>query len=86
MQLQSVPIVDNLCIMVTRFEKSSKLRNGQEYMLLWRVANDLGWRVVEKAIALDAKALARIEKYALANRKKPAVLKWVDSKLAELAK
>lgn len=70
--------------MVTRIDKSSKTRNGAEYLLLWRIAKDLGRRVVDRAIDNDLKALARIEKYAYAGRKKPAVVRWVNSKLKQI--
>jgi len=71
--------------MVTRFEKSSKLRNGQEYMLLWRVAKDLGQRTVDLALAGNVRALARIERYAFDGKKKPAVARWVNKQLKRIA-
>ncbi len=71
--------------MVTRIDKSSKTRFGAEYILLWRVAKEVGQAVVDRAINNDLKALARIEKYAYEGRKKPAVIRWVNSKLKEIA-
>ena len=82
--MQSALIVDNINIMVTRMDKSSKTRFGAEYMLLWRVAKDLGQGTVDRAINGDIKALARIENYAYQGRKKPAVVRWVTKQTKKL--
>jgi hypothetical protein len=76
--LQTVLIAYTLgFIMVTRLDKSSKSRFGQEYMLLWRVSRELGWKVIDRALNGDESALARIEKFAWKGRKKPALVRWV---------
>lgn len=64
-------------IMVTRIDKSSKTRCGREYLLLWRIARDLGQRIVDGAINGNAKAIERIETYAYQGRKRPAVVRWL---------
>jgi hypothetical protein len=64
--------------MVTRLEKSSKLRTP-EYMLLYRLEQVLGPRVINRALAGDERALQRIEDFAWRGRKKPALVRWVKS-------
>jgi hypothetical protein len=72
--------------MVTRFEKSSKLRNGQEYLLLWRVAKVVGQRTVDRALEGNVVALDKIEDFAWKGRKKPALVKWVAKQRKQVAK
>lgn len=64
--------------MVTRLEKSSKLRTP-EYMLLYRLEQVMGPRVISRALAGDERALQRIEDFAWRGRKKPALVRWVKS-------
>jgi len=64
--------------MVTRIDKSSISRTGKEYMLLWRLSNIVGWKVIEKAVNGDEKALKKIEDYAWRDKKKPALVRWVE--------
>lgn len=62
-----------------RREKSSKSRSS-EYMLLWRLEQVFGKALVERAVQGNAKALDKIEKFAWAGRKHPALVKWVETK------
>jgi hypothetical protein len=75
--------------MVTRFDKSSKTRNGAEYILIWRTIRDFGEggkRIVMKAVAGDAKALDQVEEMAWFPRKRPALVRWVERKRKEIAR
>lgn len=63
--------------MVTRIDKSSKSRTGKDYMLLWRLSKVVGWKVIQRAVNGDERALDRIESYAWSEKKKPALVKWV---------
>jgi len=64
--------------MVTRINRSSKSRTGKDYMLLWRLSKVVGWNVIQRAINGDERALNRIESYAWRDKKKPALVKWLD--------
>lgn len=64
--------------MVTRIDKSSKTRNGQEYLLLWRLAQEIGWPIVNLAIEGDEAALKVVEEFAWKGRKRPALVRWVE--------
>lgn len=55
-------------------------------MLLYRLEKALGKKTVAKAINNDVRALERIEKFAHEPRRKPALAKWVNERLAGLAK
>ena len=72
--------------MVTRIDKSSKTRNGTEYLLLWRTARDLGVNgqvIVNKAIGCDSNALDQIEQLAWFPKKRPALVAWLNKKKRE---
>lgn len=76
-------------IMVTRINKSSKSRKGTEYLLLWRTSQELGsqgWKVIERAINGDVKAIERIEKLAYVPRRRPALVAWIKRLKAKLKK
>ena len=47
-------------------------------MLLWRLSKVVGWNVIQRAINGDERALNRIESYAWRDKKKPALVKWLD--------
>jgi hypothetical protein len=64
-----------------RVDKSSKSRTA-EYMLLWRLEQVFGKALVDRAVQGNAKALDKIEKFAWAGRKHPALVKWVEAKRA----
>jgi hypothetical protein len=64
--------------MVTRIEKSSKLRNNTEYLLLWRLAKAVGQKTVDSALRGNTTAIDKIERFAWKGKKKPALVKWVE--------
>lgn len=47
-------------------------------MLLWRLSKVVGWKVIQRAVNGDERALDRIESYAWSEKKKPALVKWVE--------
>jgi hypothetical protein len=64
--------------MVTRIDKSSKTRNQKTYLLLWRLAQELGWPVINLAIDGNEQAIKVIEDFAWSGRKRPALVCWIN--------
>jgi hypothetical protein len=62
--------------MVTRIDKSSTTR-GPSYMLVYRLRLALGAGVVDRALAGDAKAIDKLERFAWEPRKKPGLVRLI---------